>query len=58
MMKQIVIAPRCVGRAFEPDDPGELVLVLGGPASATFTDPTGPDASAISYDFFTAHPSP
>jgi len=30
----------------------------GGPASATFTDPTGPDATAISYDFFVAHPRP
>jgi poly(hydroxyalkanoate) depolymerase family esterase len=30
----------------------------GGPASATFTDPTGPDATAISYDFFSAHPFP
>ena len=30
----------------------------GGPASATFTDPTGPDATTISYDFFVAHPRP
>ncbi|MGZ3428223.1 MAG: extracellular catalytic domain type 1 short-chain-length polyhydroxyalkanoate depolymerase [Polyangia bacterium] len=30
----------------------------GGPASASFTDPTGPDASAISWDFFSAHPLP
>jgi poly(hydroxyalkanoate) depolymerase family esterase len=30
----------------------------GGPASATFTDPTGPDASSLSYDFFLAHARP
>lgn len=30
----------------------------GGPASATFTDPMGPDATTISYDFFLAHPRP
>jgi len=30
----------------------------GGPASATFTDPTGPDATGISYDFFLAHVHP
>ncbi|MCU1277829.1 MAG: phaZ1 [bacterium] len=30
----------------------------GGPASATFTDPTGPDATALSYDFFLAHARP
>lgn len=30
----------------------------GGPASATFTDPTGPDATTISYEFFVAHPRP
>jgi hypothetical protein len=30
MMKQLVVAPGGVGRAFEPDDPGEFVLVLGG----------------------------
>jgi poly(hydroxyalkanoate) depolymerase family esterase len=30
----------------------------GGPASATFTDPTGPDATAISYDFFLSHARP
>ena len=28
MMQQLVVAPGRVGRAFEPDDPGELVLVL------------------------------
>ena len=27
----------------------------GGPASASFTDPTGPDATAMSYGFFLAH---
>ena len=30
----------------------------GGPASATFTDPTGPDATTLSYDFFLAHARP
>ena len=29
MMKQLVVASRCVGRALEPDDPGEFILVLG-----------------------------
>jgi poly(hydroxyalkanoate) depolymerase family esterase len=27
----------------------------GGPASASWTDPLGPDATSISYDFFLAH---
>jgi poly(hydroxyalkanoate) depolymerase family esterase len=30
----------------------------GGPASATFTDPSGPDATTLSYDFFLTHPAP
>jgi poly(hydroxyalkanoate) depolymerase family esterase len=30
----------------------------GGPSSATFTDPSGPDASGMSYDFFLTHPRP
>ena len=28
----------------------------GGPASASFTDPTGPDATTLSYEFFRSHP--
>ena len=30
----------------------------GGPAGATFTDPEGPDATALSWAFFAAHPRP
>ena len=30
----------------------------GGPSGATFTDPTGPDATGHSYDFFLAHAKP
>jgi poly(hydroxyalkanoate) depolymerase family esterase len=30
----------------------------GGSASEQFTDPAGPDATALSYDFFLAHPRP
>ncbi len=30
----------------------------GGAPSATFSDPTGPDATTLGYDFFLAHPQP
>src|SRR5262245_37103826 len=30
MMEQLVVASRCVGRAFQSNDAGELVLVVGG----------------------------
>jgi poly(hydroxyalkanoate) depolymerase family esterase len=30
----------------------------GGPASAAFGDPGGPDATRLSYQFFVAHPAP
>lgn len=30
----------------------------GGSTAGTYTDPKGPDATTITYDFFTAHPKP
>jgi poly(hydroxyalkanoate) depolymerase family esterase len=30
----------------------------GGPATATWTDPSGPDATTLSYEFFQAHARP